>query len=732
MTTEEMESERLDRLTGLVERVTFHNPENGFAILKVKVPGEKELVTVVGNVAAVNPGEYLSGLGTWVQDRSYGRQFKTSFVNLSHPNTLDGMEKYLGSGVVKGIGQHFAKKLIKKFGERVFEVIEQEPEKLRGIEGIGDKRIEMITSAWNDQKKIREIMVFLQSHGVGTARAVRIYKTYGDQSIEVLEENPYRLALDIVGVGFKTADQLAMKLGVEPNSLIRARAGIHHVLQDMSSQGHCGVYFEELIKISVELLEIPEDIIDLAITEEVDAEHLIEEQFSERRLLSLKSLYLAEVGVAKNIIRLNSGSPFWGDVDVDKAIPWVEQKNKIKLSASQKTAITTSIQSKVSVITGGPGVGKTTVVNSILKIIRSKGASVTLCAPTGRAAKRLTESTGLSAKTIHRLLEFDPGTRKFKYHEDNPIEADLVVVDEASMIDIVLMHHLLKAISSHCALIIVGDVDQLPSVGPGAVLADIIRSECVNTVRLTEIFRQAATSQIIVNAHRVNSGQTPVVEPEAKKLTDFYFIEAKTPEEIHSKTLKVMTERIPERFKLDPIRDVQLLTPMHRGDIGVRGMNEDLQKLLNGAAEPKVLRYGTTYSMGDKVMQITNNYDKDVFNGDIGFIKSMDLDEKALTVDFDDRVVEYYFDELDELVLAYACTIHKSQGSEYPAVVIPVATQHYMMLQRNLLYTGITRGKKLVVLIGQKQAIALAVKNTKANMRVTQLAFRINEINRLA
>lgn len=731
MTTDDTESERLDRLTGLVERVTFHNPENGFAILKVKVSGEKELVTVVGNAAGVNPGEYLSGLGTWIQDRSYGRQFKTSFMNLSHPNTLDGMEKYLGSGVVKGIGQHFAKKLIKKFGERVFDVIEQEPEKLRDIEGIGDKRVDMITSAWNDQKKIREIMVFLQSHGVGTARAVRIYKTYGDQSIEILQENPYRLALDIVGIGFKTADQLAMKLGVEPDSLIRARAGVHHVLQDLSSQGHCGVYFEELLKVSVDLLEISDSIIDLAITEEVDAEQLIEEQFSERRLLSLKSLYLAEVGVAKNIIRLNQGEPLWGNVDVDKAIPWVEQKNKIKLSGSQKTAIMTSIQSKVSVITGGPGVGKTTVVNSILKIIRSKGASVTLCAPTGRAAKRLTESTGMTAKTIHRLLEFDPGTRQFKYDQDNPIEADLVVVDEASMIDIVLMHHLLKAISSHCALIIVGDVDQLPSVGPGAVLSDIIRSECVNTVRLTEIFRQAASSQIIVNAHRVNSGQMPISEKDTKKLTDFYFIEADSPEDIHKKTLKVITERIPERFKLDPIRDVQLLTPMHRGDIGVRGMNEDLQKILNGEAEPKVLRYGNTYSSGDKVMQITNNYDKDVFNGDIGFIKSMDLDEKSLKVDFDDRIVEYYFDELDELVLAYACTIHKSQGSEYPAVVIPVATQHYMMLQRNLLYTGITRGKKLVVLVGQKKALSMAVKNIKANMRVTQLAFRINEIQRL-
>lgn len=716
--------EQLERLSGSVERVTFHSEESGFCVLKVKVRGQRDLVTVLGSAASVSPGEYIECLGFWNNDRTHGLQFKTKQLQVVPPSTREGIEKYLGSGMVKGIGPHFAKVLVKAFGEEVFNVIENEPEKLTTLPGIGPKRMARVTGAWAEQKVIREIMVFLQSHGLGTARAVRIFKTYGDEAIIKVTENPYRLALDIHGIGFKTADILAQKLGIAPDSLIRAQAGVRHVLQELSGEGHCACERERLNDLAVSLLEIPAGVIEEAVVGELGEERLVAEEIDGTPCLYLTPLYRAEVGVAESLRRLLAGSPPWGRIDVGKALPWVEGKTGLMLSDSQKDAVRVALESKVVVITGGPGVGKTTLVNSLLRIIRAKQADVLLCAPTGRAAKRLSESTETDAKTIHRTLEFDPATFGFKRGRDNPLDADLVVVDEASMVDVVLLNRLLAAIPDRAALMIVGDVDQLPSVGPGAALADIIASGEIPTVRLTEIFRQAATSKIIVNAHRINRGEMPL-KNEPGEQTDFYFIPAQTPEEIHEKLLQVVTERIPRRFGLHPIRDIQVLTPMNRGGLGARSLNVELQQKLNPAADPKITKFGTTFSPGDKVIQTVNNYDKEVFNGDIGAILNIDLEEGLLSIDFDGREVIYEFGELDEVFLAYATSIHKSQGSEYPAVVIPLAMQHYTLLQRNLLYTAVTRGKSLVIVIGQPKALGMAVKNMRSVRRLTGLGKRL-------
>jgi exodeoxyribonuclease V alpha subunit len=584
-----------------------------------------------------------------------------------------------------------------------------------------------VTSAWAEQKVVREIMVFLQSHGVGTARAVRIYKTYGDQAVERVQENPYRLALDIHGIGFKTADAIAERLGIPHDALIRAQAGVRHVLQEIAGDGHCAAYQDGLLEAAVKLLEIPEPIIGQAIEEELAQENLIAEPIEEKPALFLAALHRAERGVAEHIARLG-GEPCWGPIDTDRAIPWVEDKTGLNLSESQRKAVARAVNGKVTVITGGPGVGKTTVVNSILRIIRAKGVKVLLCAPTGRAAKRLSESTSSEAKTIHRLLEFDPRTMGFKHNQDAPLDGELVVVDEVSMVDTALMNQLLRAVPDHCGLLLVGDVDQLPSVGPGAVLADMIGSSSVPTVRLTEIFRQAASSKIIVNAHRINRGQMP--ERSEKAESDFYFIGSDTPEDIHDKLLQVVTERIPKRFGLHPIDDIQVLTPMNRGGLGARSLNVELQQRLNPSAEPRITRFGWTYAPGDKVIQTVNNYDKDVFNGDIGRVVKIDEEEGLVFIDYDGRRVEYETGELDEISLAYATTVHKSQGSEYPAVVIPLGMQHYMLLERNLLYTAVTRGKRLVVVIGQTKALAMAVKRLGSVKRLTNLQARLRQASK--
>jgi len=716
----------LERLSGSVERVTFHSEESGFCVLRVKARGQRDLVTVIGSAASVTPGEYVECLGNWINDRTHGLQFKASQLKVVPPSTLEGIEKYLGSGMVKGIGPHFAKKLVKAFGEQVFEVIENAPERLLELEGIGPKRKDRVTSAWAEQKVIREIMVFLQSYGLGTSRAVRIYKTYGDEAIVKVTENPYRLALDIHGIGFKTADVLAQRLGIPADSLIRAQAGVRHVLQTWSEQGHCTAYREKLVEMAVQLLEIPAATLLQAIEAEIAEGNLISEPLADQEAVYLAALYRSETGCARHLLRLLEGSPPWGTLDVDKAIPWVEEKTGLMLSDSQREAVRQVFQSKVAIITGGPGVGKTTLVNSVLKILRAKQMNVLLCAPTGRATKRLTEATGLEAKTVHRLLEFDPKGFAFKKNDEQPLEADFVVIDESSMMDVVLMNQLLKAIPDHAGLLIVGDVDQLPSVGPGCVLADLIDSGRIATVRLTEIFRQAQTSQIIVNAHLINQGKLPAKTLNGQE-TDFYFIGAETPDEIFDKLMQVVTERIPNKFHFHPIDDIQILSPMNRGGLGVRTLNAELQQRLNGHSEPKITRFGSNFAPGDKVIQMVNNYDKEVFNGDIGKIVKIDLEENLVVIEFDDRPIEYAFGELDEISLAYAVSIHKSQGSEYPVVVIPLTTQHYLLLERNLVYTGVTRGKKLVVVIAQPKALAMAVRNQKSTRRLTNLTARLQE-----
>lgn len=681
---------------------------------------------MTGNTPSVTPGEFVDATGIWFNDHKHGVQFKVKQIKTVTPNTLEGIEKYLGSGMVKGIGPHFARRLVRAFGEQVFDIIEANPERLMELDGIGKKRREKITSAWSEQKVIREIMVFLQSHGVGTARAVRIYKTYGDQSVAKVQENPYRLALDIHGIGFKTADSLAMQLGIDRVSLIRAEAGVRHVLQESSGAGHCARAFDELVAEAAQLLDIPEATIKEAIACEIDQQRLTPEVINGVPCLFLTPLYRAEVGVANHVNRLLQGSSPWAAIDVAAAIPWVEQKNSLQLSDSQKTAITMAVQKKFCIITGGPGVGKTTVVNSILKIIGTRRVEVTLCAPTGRAAKRLSESTGQEATTIHRLLDFDPSTFDFKRNADNPLSTDLLVVDECSMVDIVLMNQLLRAVPDSASVLLVGDVDQLPSVGPGSVLSDLISSTTVPVARLTEIFRQAASSQIITGSHAINRGLAPAVSKKGEQ-TDFFYLTAEEPEALFTKLMQIVTRRLPEKFGFDPVNDIQVLAPMNRGGLGARSLNVALQEALNPHAHPRVTRYGWTYAPGDKVIQTVNNYDKDVFNGDIGRVKAIDIEEGELLIEFDGRDVCYALNELDEIALAYAITIHKSQGSEYPCVVIPMAMQHYTLLERNLLYTGVTRGKQMVVLVGQAKAVGMAARTRKSNRRLTNLQTRLGQ-----
>ena len=707
-------------LAGLVERVTYQNVENGFCVIRVKARSHRDLVTVVGHAAIISAGEWITASGDWVNDRTHGQQFRARFLKTSEPTSVEGIEKYLASGMIRGIGPAYAKKLLRAFGEKVFDVIETQADRLREVDGIGPVRAGRIVAAWAEQKAVREIMVFLHGHGVGTARAVRIYKTYGADAIQVMTENPYRLARDIRGIGFKTADAIAMKLGIEKIAMVRVRAGISYALTEAMDEGHCGLPTDELVPLAEKLLEVPKELIRTALDLELQEGTVVADQVGETPCVFLAGLYRAERTIAERLMRLANGKLPWPWIDPAKALPWVEQRIGLALAESQVAAIRLALMSKVLVMTGGPGVGKTTIVNAILRILAAKEVRLLLCAPTGRAAKRMKEATGFEAKTIHRLLEVDPKGGGFKRGDDNPLDCDLLVVDETSMVDVMLMQALMKAVPDKAALLLVGDIDQLPSVGPGQVLADVISSGAVPVVRLTEVFRQAAQSRIIISAHRINQGSIPDLSPPEAE-SDFYFVQADDPETAVGRIIELVKTRIPRRFGFDPIRDIQVLCPMNRGGVGARSLNIELQAALNPAGDRKVERFGWTFAPGDKVMQIENDYDKEVYNGDIGFVTDVEPDEGELSASFDGRSVSYSFGELDTLVPAYAATIHKSQGSEYPAVVIPLMTQHYAMLQRNLLYTGVTRGKRLVVLVGQKKAIAIAVRNVSGRRRWSKL-----------
>src|SRR5918994_6251568 len=711
--------EQREGLAGLVERVTFHNPDNGFCVLRVKARGQRDLVTVVGHAPVIGAGEFVQATGTWINDRTHGPQFKASFLRSAPPTTVEGIEKYLGSGMIRGIGPIYAKRLVQAFAEAVFDVIEAQPERLRDVAGIGPKRAERIIAGWADQKIIREIMIFLHSNGIRTSRAVRIFKTYGADAIQVLSENPYRLARDVRGIGFKTADTIAARLGIEKTATIRARAGIGFTLTEAMDDGHCGLPLDELVPMAEQLLEIPASIVEQALDLELEAGEVVADEVDGRRCIFLAGLHRAERAIADRLRALQEGALPWPHIDPAKAIPWVEARAGITLAESQRAALRLALLSKVLVITGGPGVGKTTVINSILKVLGAKDIGIALAAPTGRAAKRLSESTGREAKTIHRLLEVDPRQGSFRRNDENPLECGLLVVDETSMVDVPLMHALLRAVPDRAALILVGDVDQLPSVGPGQVLADIIDSGAVPVVRLTEIFRQAAASRIIANAHRINEGRMPDWARDSE--SDFHFVPCRDPEDGVAEIVEIVRERIPARFNLDPVRDIQVLCPMNRGGLGARSLNLELQRVLNPPGDGAIQRFGWTFGTGDKVMQVENDYDKEVYNGDLGFVRPVDVEAGEVLVEFDGREVAYGFGEIDELVLAYATTIHKSQGSEYPAVVIPLTTQHYPMLRRNLLYTGVTRGRHLVVIVGQRRAVGIAVRGGQSLRRWSKL-----------
>ena len=708
-----------ETLSGLVERVTYHNAENGFCVLRVKARGQRDLVAVGGHAAAVSAGEFISATGLWTTDREHGLQFKASQVTTTQPTTLEGIEKYLGSGMIRGIGPAYARALVQAFGEQVFDLIEQEPSRLREVTGIGQKRAARIVAGWAEQKAVREIMLFLHAHGVGTSRAVRIFKTYGQDAIALITENPYRLARDIRGIGFRTADQVAARLGIEKTATVRVRAGLSFGLAEATGQGHCGLPVAELIRATAALIEVEPGLVEAALRLELADSDLVADTVDGEACVFLAGLHRSEQVIAERIGQLLRRRPPWPAIDAARAIPWVESRTGLTLAPSQAEALRRAVTAKVLVITGGPGVGKTTLVNSILQVLGAEGVHVALCAPTGRAAKRLAESTGLEARTIHRLLEADPKTGGFRRDAAHPLGCGLLVVDECSMVDVPLMRALLQALPDRAALLLVGDADQLPSVGPGRVLADVIASGAVPVIRLTEVFRQAAQSRIVTAAHGINRGQVP--ELGAVEGSDFFFVPAEEPEDVARKLLAVVRDRVPARFGFDPVRDVQVLCPMNRGGLGARALNIELQRALNPPGPERVERFGWTFGPGDKVMQVANNYERDVFNGDLGIVTGLDMEEGTLTVGFDGRAVEYGFGELDELVLAYATTIHKAQGSEYPVVVIPLATQHYLMLARNLLYTGVTRGKRLVVVVGQEKALAMAVRNGSARRRWTKL-----------
>ena len=711
-------------IEGILERIVFFSEETNFTVARLQVARNPDLVTIVGSIPCPNPGETLRLKGEWIVDVKFGRQFRVESCLSVLPSTITGIEKYLGSGLVKGIGPIMAKRVVAMFGLETLDVIGEQSERLLEVEGIGPIRVQRITKAWQEQKEVREVMVFLQGHGVSSTYAVKIYKAYGDKSVAVVKENPYRLALDISGIGFKTADRIAQNMGIDPSSQIRAEAGIIHVLSELVDEGHVYYPHDKLMDTSASLLEVNRDVLETALSALITQRRVVIDEHVEDRAVYLTPLHVAEVNVASRLETLINSPRQLIQIDIEMAMQWVQRAIGIELADLQKEAIRKAVASKALVLTGGPGTGKTTLLNCIIRILEKKGQRILLASPTGRAARRLSEVTGREAKTIHRLLEYSPSEGGFKRNEENPLEADLVIIDESSMVDILLMNHLLKAVSPTTTLMLVGDIDQLPSVGPGNMLKDVIASGRVETVRLTEVFRQAQESMIVVNAHRVNRGEFPLVRtPEGKK-ADFYFVARDDPEKALEMVKELCARRLPRAFRLNPFDDIQVITPMHKGVVGVANLNAEMQMLLNPTGN-EVSRGGRCFRINDKVMQTTNNYEKEVFNGDIGRVIEIKHEEQTLAVKYEDRIVDYEWSDLDELVLAYAISIHKSQGSEYPAVVVPILPQHYIMLQRNLLYTAITRAKKLVVLVGSSRAIAMAARNSRVQHRYTALAARL-------
>lgn len=713
--------EQLQTLEGALAQVVYKNEETAWSVVRMTLPEAGQEVTAVGNLLGVRVGEQLRLTGRWIDDRKYGRQFQVEAYITVKPSTLKGIEKYLASGMVEGIGPAMAKRLVQHFGQDTLDVIEKHHERLTEVEGIGPVRASRIRDAWAEQAEVKEVMIFLQSHGVSPAYAVRIYKRYGKRALGLVRENPYRLALEVFGIGFKKADQVARSLGFQVASPERAEAGTLHVLFETAEEGHVFVPRGELLRRATEILHIDPVLVESAIEKLArDGRVKIEDED-----VYMVGLWQAETAAADTLRELLRSGPRAVPGDPDRHLAEFEKKERIELAPEQRSAVGAAMKQRLVVVTGGPGTGKTTIVNAIIHVLEKHKRKVLLCAPTGRAAKRLSETTGAEAKTIHRLLEYDPKARAFCRTPDNPLDVDTLIVDEVSMVDILLFANLLGALPPRACLVLVGDVDQLPSVGPGKVLEEVIASERADVIELRQIFRQAEQSLIVVNAHRINEGALPHLEHDRNQKQDFYLIERNEPPRVLDTIDEVVKNRIPKSFALDAVDDVQVLTPMHKGPLGAVNLNNRLQALLNPEAGPFLKRGPYTFRRGDKIMQTKNDYELNVFNGDVGRVVAVDPEDKKLTARFDDRLVVYGPKELEQLTLAYACSIHKSQGSEYPAVVIPVSTQHYVMLHRNLFYTAVTRGRKLVVLVGSKRALQMAVENERHSERYSRLAARL-------
>ncbi|MFQ5669183.1 MAG: ATP-dependent RecD-like DNA helicase [Acidobacteriota bacterium] len=714
----------LETLEGVVERIIFSSEADAWSVIRLRIAGQSKPVTSVGNLLGVQPGENLRLSGRWGDDPKYGRQFRASSYVTVAPSTLTGLEKYLGSGMIQGIGPVIARRLVAHFGLDALEIIDDHPERLAEVKGIGQARIEKIRAAWIEQREIKNVLVFLQSHGISATFAARIYKRYGNRALGIVRNDPYRLARDIQGIGFLTADALAGRLGIGKDSPRRATAGVSHVLGLGVSEGHVFIPRDRLVRDAGAVLDMSRTRVEDAVDQLIQSgEFVAEPRPGDMPAIYRASMHAAETNLAARLLALSTTPARPLAIRGERAVAWFEKCEGLTLAPRQREAILKGLHEKVLILTGGPGTGKTTLVNAWIRILGAKGVRIRLCAPTGRAARRLADSTGWEATTVHRLLEYNPRKGIFERHAGRPLQTDLVIVDEASMLDLPLSDHLISALPSPCRLFLVGDVDQLPSVGPGNILGDMIHSRVVAVLRLEEIFRQAKHSQIVANAHRVNHGKLPrTATPDQD--SDFFFIEKQEPEQVLEAIERLVARRIPARFHLDAINDIQVLTPMYRGLLGTHNLNARLQALLNPEGRTLV-RGGRLLRVGDKVMQVHNDYQREVFNGDVGRVVDIDSEAREVGVRFDGRRVLYGAPDLDELTLAYACSVHKAQGSEYPCVVMVVHSQHHVMLQRNLLYTGITRGRQLVILVGSRRALSVAVRNNRVTSRLTRLAWRL-------